>query len=306
MNYDKNYLLQEALGGGREERVIFADQVIKFNRRLRPERRDLVITSEGIYICMRCKKNNQEYYKLSRRNSLNEINSIVISTMQDNFIVFKFNQDDLLLENQRKTEIVAVINEYTEKKTGRKVQLQFTDNIQFKLKTGDQRTVVFRKDEGSQQPRLKKQGKTITVSISSGLPKDTDTAPPGVTKPTGTGGRGRGGQTGGGRGGQTGGGRGGQTGGGNQGGGNQGGGNQGGGQPKIQVQPGRGGPPPGPKAPSEPRAKALYPYQGQTQDELSFNEGDILTIHKKDPGGWWEGELSGKRGWVPANYLEEM
>jgi len=30
-----------------------------------------------------------------------------------------------------------------------------------------------------------------------------------------------------------------------------------------------------------------------------------MIIHKKDPGGWWEGELSGKRGWVPANYLEE-
>lgn len=116
MNYDKNYLLQEALGGGREERVIFADQVIKLNRRLRPERRDLVITAEAIYLCMRCKKNNQEYYKLTRRNFINEINSVVLSTLQDNFIIFKFNSDDLVLENSRKTEIVAVLYEYYEKK----------------------------------------------------------------------------------------------------------------------------------------------------------------------------------------------
>jgi len=120
MNYDKNYLLQEALGGGREERVIFADQVIKLNRRLRPERRDLVITVEAVYVCMRCKKNNQEYYKLTRRNNLNEINSLSVSSFQDNFIVFRFNSDDLVIENSRKTEIVAVLYEYYEKKSWKK------------------------------------------------------------------------------------------------------------------------------------------------------------------------------------------
>jgi len=301
MNYDKNFLLQEALGGGREERVIFADQVIKLNRRLRPERRDLVITVEAIYLTMRCKKNNQEYYKLTRRNFINEINSVALSTNQDNFIIFRFNTDDLVLENSKKTEIVAVLNEYYEKKTGRKITIEFTDSVNIKLKTNDTRTIQFRKDESSQQPRLKKTGKQLVISINSGLPKDTDTAPPGVSKPVNTGGGGV--KRGGGGGGQRGGGQ--QRGGG--GGGQRGGGQTGGGQsePK-QPQPQPVKQPQPPKQTQQPKAKAMYAYAGQTQDELTFKEGDILIIHKKDPGGWWEGELNGKRGWVPANYLEEI
>jgi len=39
---------------------------------------------------------------------------------------------------------------------------------------------------------------------------------------------------------------------------------------------------------------------------LTFREGDIIIIVQKDPGGWWEGELNGKRGWIPANYVKEQ
>ena len=36
---------------------------------------------------------------------------------------------------------------------------------------------------------------------------------------------------------------------------------------------------------------------------LSFKKGDVFTVISKDPGGWWEAELNGKKGWVPGNYL---
>jgi len=217
----------------------------------------------------------------------------------------------LLLENARKTEIAAVMNEYYEHKCNRKIQIDFMDSIQVKLKTNDSRTLTFRKDEGAPQPKLKKTGKTLNVGIATGLDKNTDTAPQAVSRPTGTGG-GRGRATGGGGRGNVGGG---QT--------QSGGGHT---QPvqqqtPIQVQPvqnnpggrgraqpGRGTAPPPqqPQQSSQPKAKAMYAYAGQTQDELSFKDGDIIIIHKKDPGGWWEGELNGKRGWIPANYVQEI
>jgi len=196
-----------------------------------------------------------------------------------------------LFANQRKTEIIAVINEYFEVKTSRKVTIEFSENIQVKLKIADTRTITFRKDESCAQARLKKTQKTLTVGIASGLDKNTDTAPQGVTRPTGTGGRGRGNT-----GGNTGGGRGVQ-------------------QPTVNTNTGGGRanqptPPPvgrvTPQSSNVPKAKASYAYQGQTPDELSFKEGDVIIIHKKDPGGWWEGELNGKRGWIPANYVAEI
>lgn len=56
------------------------------------------------------------------------------------------------------------------------------------------------------------------------------------------------------------------------------------------------------KGPPRKQAKALYPFQGQDDSELSFNPGDVLTI-LKDEGDWWEAELGGQRGLIPANYV---
>jgi hypothetical protein len=47
-------------------------------------------------------------------------------------------------------------------------------------------------------------------------------------------------------------------------------------------------------------------FPGSTATELSFNAGDILVIHRKDAAGWWEGELNGKVGWIPSNYVKEQ
>jgi hypothetical protein len=52
-----------------------------------------------------------------------------------------------------------------------------------------------------------------------------------------------------------------------------------------------------------PMARALYAYQGTTPDELTFNEGEMLAIITEDPGGWWECESNGRRGWVRSSTL---
>lgn len=54
-------------------------------------------------------------------------------------------------------------------------------------------------------------------------------------------------------------------------------------------------------------AKAKYKNIADTPDELSFGQGDIVTILEKDYGGldgWWLCQLHGEVGLVPANYFE--
>ena len=51
-------------------------------------------------------------------------------------------------------------------------------------------------------------------------------------------------------------------------------------------------------------AVALYDYQADDDDELTFDPGEVITeIEQIDPG-WWKGVARGKVGLFPANYVQ--
>uniref|UniRef100_A0A8D3D0V4 Osteoclast-stimulating factor 1 n=1 Tax=Scophthalmus maximus TaxID=52904 RepID=A0A8D3D0V4_SCOMX len=71
--------------------------------------------------------------------------------------------------------------------------------------------------------------------------------------------------------------------------------------------PGGGRPKPTPKPkPQVPQCKALYAYDAQDTDELSFNADDMIDIIKEDASGWWTGRLRGKQGLFPNNYVTKV
>lgn len=46
-----------------------------------------------------------------------------------------------------------------------------------------------------------------------------------------------------------------------------------------------------------------FDYKAQHDDELTIVAGEIITKIKKEDGGWWEGELKGRRGLFPDNFV---
>lgn len=64
-------------------------------------------------------------------------------------------------------------------------------------------------------------------------------------------------------------------------------------------------PAPTPRGPAL-KVRALFDYTGETQPELSFKKGDIITVTEKDESGWWQGELNGERGVFPSGWVEEL
>lgn len=46
-----------------------------------------------------------------------------------------------------------------------------------------------------------------------------------------------------------------------------------------------------------------FDYEAQQDDELSLTVGDIIVNIRRDDGGWWEGELGGRRGFFPDNFV---
>ncbi|XP_059189776.1 proto-oncogene vav-like isoform X3 [Centropristis striata] len=52
--------------------------------------------------------------------------------------------------------------------------------------------------------------------------------------------------------------------------------------------------------------RARYDFSARDRSELSLREGDTIKIlSKKGHSGWWKGEVYGRVGFFPANYVEE-
>ncbi|XP_068124908.1 proto-oncogene vav isoform X2 [Hyperolius riggenbachi] len=53
-------------------------------------------------------------------------------------------------------------------------------------------------------------------------------------------------------------------------------------------------------------ARARYDFCARDRTELSLKEGDVIRIlSKKGHQGWWKGEVYGKIGWFPSNYVDD-
>lgn len=75
---------------------------------------------------------------------------------------------------------------------------------------------------------------------------------------------------------------------------------------------GRGPPPargPKPPPPAKPKLNpvviAVYPYEAQDVDELSFEAGEEIELMNKDASGWWQGKINNRVGLFPGNYVKE-
>jgi len=57
-------------------------------------------------------------------------------------------------------------------------------------------------------------------------------------------------------------------------------------------------------------ARALYDYEAMAEEEISFTEGTLIRIIRKDENGiddgFWEGEINGKVGVFPSLVVEEV
>ncbi|XP_051565667.1 abl interactor 2-like isoform X4 [Myxocyprinus asiaticus] len=51
---------------------------------------------------------------------------------------------------------------------------------------------------------------------------------------------------------------------------------------------------------------AIYDYTRDKEDELSFQEGAIIYVIKKNDDGWYEGMMNGTTGLFPGNYVESI
>ncbi|XP_051576814.1 unconventional myosin-Ie-like [Myxocyprinus asiaticus] len=344
---------------GRRERIDFADVVVKYDRRFKTVKRDLILTPKFLYLIGREKvkqgpEKGQIREVLKRKIEVEKIQSVSLSTLQDDIFIVHEEQYDSVLQSVFKTEFLSLLYKRYEEKTRKKLPLKFNNLLEFKVKKGGwgpfasagSRQIQFQMGQGDDAV-LKPSSKVLTISIGPGLPKNARPTRRDNRKsryvgnqnrntgqysrePSKTDGQRRGTQ---------------------------------GLQPSIRHSllrqqssmdqptlprlqgsrrsqheskiytdmgfmnvpdqgvagmqrrrskeykppPGSGRPKPGPKPrPRTPQCKALYTYDAQDTDELSFQVDDIIEIIFEDPSGWWQGRLRGKEGMFPGNYVEKI
>ncbi|XP_072105312.1 abl interactor 2-like [Mobula birostris] len=49
---------------------------------------------------------------------------------------------------------------------------------------------------------------------------------------------------------------------------------------------------------------ALFAYKKSCEEDLTFEEGEIIYVIKKNENGWYEGVINGITGYFPANYVQ--
>uniref|UniRef100_A0A672FZD0 Osteoclast-stimulating factor 1 n=1 Tax=Salarias fasciatus TaxID=181472 RepID=A0A672FZD0_SALFA len=333
----------------RRERIDFADVVVKYDRRFRPVKRDLILTSKFLYMIGREKvkqgpEKGQIQEVLKRQIEIKKIQSVSMSTLQDDFFIVHEEEYDSVLQSVFKTEFLSLLVKRYQEKTDKQLPLKFNNLLEFKVKkegwgpftSSGSRQIQFQVGQGDEAV-LKPSGKVLQVSIGPGLPKNSRKFPP-VISCTRTqfsfcviGARSRGGRAP----------------------------SRGGGAPssrgsllrqqssmeqptlprlhnqqrssnrgpqhsdmgfmsvpeqgaagmhrrrskEVKPVPGAGRPKPKPRS---PQCRALYAYDAQDTDELSFNADDVIEIISEDPSGWWFGRLRGREGMFPGNYVEKI
>ncbi|KAH9502294.1 Sex muscle abnormal protein 5 [Bulinus truncatus] len=51
--------------------------------------------------------------------------------------------------------------------------------------------------------------------------------------------------------------------------------------------------------------EAMYDFTPNNQEELALKKGDIIRLLAKSDPNWWEGEVNGRTGFFPKNYVKE-
>ncbi|XP_025897271.1 unconventional myosin-If [Nothoprocta perdicaria] len=178
----------------KRERIDFADSVTKYDRRFKPIKRDFILTPKYLYLIGREKvkkgpEKGQIKEVLKKKVEIQAVSGVSLSTRQDDFFILHENEADNFLESIFKTELISLLCKRYEELTSSKLHLAFKDTLQFRVKKegwggGGTRNVTFMRGQGD-MATLKAGGKTLTVSIGDGLPKNSKPTRKGMTQSRG-------------------------------------------------------------------------------------------------------------------------
>lgn len=116
----------------KRENIEFAQTCNKYERKFKPQKRDLILTNKAIYIIGRekskDKKSNKVIETIKRRIEYLQLNKIILSHFCDNFIMLlPFNEYGTLLEVEFKTEFLTTFTKRYKENHNKEFSIDFCD-----------------------------------------------------------------------------------------------------------------------------------------------------------------------------------
>lgn len=143
-----NPTLVKLLSKQGDKQVLFADNVMKLNRKCKLVRRVLLITDVALYIL------DSTFFRIKHRVPLQNIEKVSLSELSDNFFAISIPSEyDCLMASTRKSEIVTVMVEAVKQLIGSNspendLQVQFANSFEYYIDAEHIREVHFESVEG--------------------------------------------------------------------------------------------------------------------------------------------------------------
>jgi len=140
-----------------DTQVVFADVVLKINKRNKMQQRVLLATENAIYNI------EPNSYKLKRRIPYELLGSISMSNLPDNFFLFHVPTEyDYLMVSGKKVEIVTRVSDAWEKKMSETLSITFSPCFSYRIDADTTREIQFTRVDGGVSTQIytdKKKGK---------------------------------------------------------------------------------------------------------------------------------------------------
>eukprot|EP01134_Creolimax_fragrantissima_P000745 CFRG0745T1 len=125
-----------------DERIIFADIILKINKRNKMQSRILLVTENAI------SNIEPNGYKLRRRIPFALVSSIELSQQSDNFFVLKVREEyDYLLVSSKKVELITRVAQAYQERMKKPLQVNFSDNFEYNVDSETVRDIMFSRTE---------------------------------------------------------------------------------------------------------------------------------------------------------------
>jgi len=178
VNYRENFVLKKIIESQSKEKIHFADNITKYDRRGRRQRRILLVNKDYVFIVSIEKNKDKDkqarlkkpfLYTLKRAIPTSNVQKVVVSTHQDNFVNLVVpNEFDNLFELRRKTELLSVCKKLLN------ISIEVNDSMLVTTKDKKKRTIRVVTDPKGGEGKLK----GTKIGVASGLDKNTKTNRP--------------------------------------------------------------------------------------------------------------------------------